>query len=101
MNELTSDQSERDRGYIQALLDGDQPSFSPEEKIKVLEILRRVATMGSRRVGPTKQMLIDLCLMIPGDINISTSLSKTEIVFPSTKCTVALVAPPSPTSEYR
>ena len=52
MNELTSDQSERDRGYIQALLDGDQPSFSPEEKIKVLEILRRVATMCSRRVGP-------------------------------------------------
>ena len=72
-----------DRATTQAFLDEGVVIVSrehPEKAISMVQILQRVVEAGPRQRGVTKDMLLQLRDLVPGDFEVGPTSSKMEIV---------------------
>ena len=72
-----------DRQTIQNLLDNNLPVIcpqNPDRGVTVVEILERIREGGNRRGGPTKDMLLLMKTIVPGEFTTTPTSSKLELV---------------------
>ena len=80
---ITVQQLTDDRAFVRGLIDGNLQVVdqnAPERKREMLNVLGRVSDTGRRRGGPTRELLLQLRDLIPGDFNIPPASTKGEIV---------------------
>ena len=95
-------QREDDRQFVQNLITNNTQVVEEghdDRKAEVVAILDRVLARGGRRGGPTKEMLIQLCLLCPGQPVVLPTLSKAEIVETIQKVLSDNDQPPQPHPE--
>ena len=76
-------QRENDKHFIQNLLTNNTQVVEEGQdgrKVEVIAILNRVLARGGRRGGPTKNMLIQLSQLCPGQPELIPTLSKADMV---------------------
>ena len=76
-------QAEADKRFIQGLITNNTlvvEDGQNDRRNEVMAILGRVLARGRRRGGPTKNMLLQLCQLCPGQPVVAPTLTKPEIV---------------------
>ena len=76
-------QAEADKRFIQDLITNNTlvvEDGQNDRRNEVMAILGRVLARGRRRGGPTKNMLLQLCQLCPGQPVVAPTLTKPEIV---------------------
>ena len=68
-------QLHRDVNFLQPFINNNTP-FASQQKAVLGELLRRSAQLGGRRGGPTKQNLLDLAPLLPGNANFQQADNK-------------------------
>ena len=76
-------QAEADKRYVQDLITNGTlvvEDGQNDRKNEVMAILGRILARGRRRGGPTKNMLLQLCRLCPGQPVVAPTLTKPDIV---------------------
>ena len=71
-------QLQQDVDFITPFIDGNIP-FTSQHKTTLQNVLQRVAQMGGRRGGPTKNNLMHMATLLPGDATFTRQNSKAEM----------------------
>ena len=83
MGDVTDDQLIDDREFLLGLITNESQIMNdnrPGQKREVIEILQRLKSVGSRRRGATKVILLDLKPLIEGGPEVTPVMNKSVIV---------------------
>ena len=72
-------QLHQDVNFLQPFINNNTP-FAAQQKAALGDLLRRSAQLGGRRGGPTKQNLLDLAPLLPGNANFQQADNKAAII---------------------